>query len=114
MTISTFDTQVPKIPVGLQRVIADVFNPVDIWLFGSRARGDNRPDSDWDIVVVVEDSQEHLTKPLVSWRASSAARDMGVESTILVTTQSDLAALWGLPNTIGHDLRHDGIQIFGA
>jgi uncharacterized protein len=114
MTISTRGTQIPVIPVDLRRVITDVFDPIDIWLFGSRARGDNRPDSDWDIVVVVEDSQEHLTKPLVSWQASSAARDMGIESTILVTIKSDLAALWGLPNTIGYDLRHEGIKILGA
>jgi len=25
------------------------------YLFGSRARGDNRPDSDWDILILVND-----------------------------------------------------------
>lgn len=29
----------------------------DIYLFGSRARGDNRPDSDWDILILIDDSQ---------------------------------------------------------
>jgi len=35
--------------------------PVDghLWLYGSRARGDFRPDSDWDLLVVVnKDSQQ--------------------------------------------------------
>lgn len=25
-----------------------------VYLFGSRARGDNRPDSDWDILILVD------------------------------------------------------------
>lgn len=28
-----------------------------VYLFGSRARGDFRPDSDWDIMILVDDSQ---------------------------------------------------------
>ena len=31
-----------------------------MWLFGSRARGDNRPDSDWDLLVVLD--QDKLTQ----------------------------------------------------
>lgn len=31
------------------------FDPVaEVILFGSRARGDHRPDSDWDILIVTE------------------------------------------------------------
>jgi uncharacterized protein len=29
-----------------------------VWLFGSRARGDATPDSDWDLFVVVDDNTE--------------------------------------------------------
>lgn len=25
-----------------------------LWLYGSRARGDNRPDSDWDLLVLLD------------------------------------------------------------
>ena len=31
-----------------------------LWLFGSRARGDYRPDSDWDLLVVLD--KDHLTQ----------------------------------------------------
>jgi predicted nucleotidyltransferase len=31
-------------------------NPVQVWLFGSRARGDHDEDSDYDIMIVVDDS----------------------------------------------------------
>jgi len=26
----------------------------EVFLFGSRARGDNRPDSDWDILILID------------------------------------------------------------
>lgn len=29
----------------------------EAFLFGSRARGTNRPDSDWDILILVDDNQ---------------------------------------------------------
>lgn len=29
----------------------------EVWLFGSRARGDHRPDSDWDVLVLVDNER---------------------------------------------------------
>jgi predicted nucleotidyltransferase len=39
------------LPAVVGRVVAAV-DPQAIWLFGSRARGDARPDSDFDLLVV--------------------------------------------------------------
>ncbi|MBN8990588.1 MAG: nucleotidyltransferase domain-containing protein [Rhizobiales bacterium] len=36
------------------RLVAEL-KPESIWLFGSRARGDARPDSDFDMLVVLRD-----------------------------------------------------------
>jgi len=36
----------------LTRRLVYGLNPVQVWLFGSRARGDFRPDSDYDFIVV--------------------------------------------------------------
>ena len=38
----------------LVRRLAEGFDPAEIWLFGSRARGDARPDSDFDLLVVAK------------------------------------------------------------
>ena len=32
----------------------------NLWLYGSRARGDNRPDSDWDLIVLVDKEKQQL------------------------------------------------------
>ena len=37
------------------RRIADAYQPLSIYLFGSMARGDAGPDSDYDLLIVVPD-----------------------------------------------------------
>ncbi len=100
-----------QLPPALMKLLRERFKPAALWLFGSRARGDFRLGSDWDIVVVVDDDNSYLADPLEEWRAASAARDMGIPTTILVTTSSDLADVWGLPNTIGYDLSREGVKL---
>ncbi len=39
------------------RRMVEYFRPEEIWLFGSTARGDARPQSDIDFLVVVPDDQ---------------------------------------------------------
>lgn len=44
---------------GLDELVGKIIaraNPVQIWLFGSRARGDHHDDSDYDLMIVVDDS----------------------------------------------------------
>jgi predicted nucleotidyltransferase len=44
-----------RLPAGLlDRIIAQL-NPVKVFVFGSQARGDTRRDSDWDLLIVVDD-----------------------------------------------------------
>jgi uncharacterized protein len=46
---------------ALQGVVArlvETLDPQAIWLFGSRARGDHRPDSDFDLLVVGKPGQD--------------------------------------------------------
>ena len=31
-----------------------------LWLYGSRARGDNRPDSDWDLLLLIDKAVQQL------------------------------------------------------
>jgi uncharacterized protein len=44
-----------EILAEIVRRLADNYHPRSIYLFGSKARGDHRPDSDYDILVVVPD-----------------------------------------------------------
>lgn len=39
----------------LLAIIVDELHPLQVWLFGSRAEGRARPDSDYDVLVVLPD-----------------------------------------------------------
>ena len=49
------DAGSPDVPREMIARIVDVLHPEQLWLFGSRARGDWRADSDWDFMAVLPD-----------------------------------------------------------
>jgi predicted nucleotidyltransferase len=46
---------VPAVPAVLIERIIQHYDPIEVILFGSHARGEAGPDSDWDLLVVVDD-----------------------------------------------------------
>jgi predicted nucleotidyltransferase len=77
-------------------------------LFGSRARGDARPDSDYDIIVF-------LKEPDSFWKESG--RLAGIETDILFDTGAVINALPFLAGThrdsspLMHELSRDGLDL---
>ena len=104
----------PTIPTPIElrpvvQAVARGLQPVELWLFGSRARGDHRPDSDWDILAVLDDDAlDAALDPLTAWEI---ARDLTVPVTLLTTTRSELASIWNLVNTLGYDLAREGVKL---
>jgi hypothetical protein len=99
-------------PATLAKLLARVeerLHPVEIWLFGSRARGDDTHDSDWDLLAVLpDDSPDELTDPVVAWEI---ARESEVPTTLLAATRGELDAIWGIPNTLGYALAREGVRL---
>lgn len=94
---------------GLVRRVRDTLHAEEIWLFGSRARGDHREDSDWDLLAVLpDDSPAELMSPLATWNIT---RDHPGPITLLSTSRSELESIWGLPNTLGYDLAREGLRL---
>lgn len=51
----SFSSESEALNVVVGRIVEAV-SPVSVYLFGSRARGDHRPDSDFDLLVVTQES----------------------------------------------------------
>ena len=57
MTVAAYDEQQRALFGEIARRIVQVCEPQKIIVFGSRARGDHRPDSDVDILVIAESDE---------------------------------------------------------
>lgn len=68
------------------RRLAQTYHPHWIYLFGSKARGDERRDSDYDLLVVVDDkSPPELRRSRLGYEV---LRGIGVAADVLVCTRS--------------------------
>ena len=107
---STKSIDIEPIRPVLERVI-DRWHPLQIWLFGSRARGENRPDSDWDLLAIVPDCPEpaDFDDPMTVWRVK---REPGVSTDLVVYRRSDFDEDRSVPNTLAYSTRLDGVLVY--
>jgi prevent-host-death family protein len=77
-----------RLPAIVGRIV-HLVDPVRIILFGSRARADARDDSDYDVLVLM-DQVEHRRETRISIHRALA--DLEVPVDIVVATPSDVAA----------------------
>ena len=67
------------------RTLVEAYHPVRIYLFGSRARGDAAPDSDYDLLLVVpDDAAPELTRSRLAYER---LWDTGTAADVLVVTR---------------------------
>lgn len=94
--------QVVQPPAGLAEAVERItqkFSPLRIILFGSWARGDARPDSDLDLLVVLPRVEN---KRRVTVEILRALNGLPVSKDVVVTTPEEIAARGHL---VGHVLR---------
>jgi predicted nucleotidyltransferase len=95
------EIQDPRLGEVVARLV-DAYRPEEIYLFGSCARGDQGPDSDYDIMVVVSDDVSPERKR--SRLAYERLWGTGIAADVLVWTrtrfQSRLRLMASLPATV--------------
>jgi uncharacterized protein len=88
-------------PVGvivarrLRRALQPVYGErlVDVYLFGSRARGDHEPDSDIDVLIVLEDISSYADDLRASGEATARlSLEAGTSISRLLTTEASWLA----------------------
>ncbi len=84
-------------------------NPLQVWLFGSRARGTHRPDSDWDLLAVVpDDAPDELFDPMALWKL---LRQDAVGAEVLIWPRSEFEEDRATPNSIPYSVNQEGILL---
>jgi uncharacterized protein len=97
-------------PLGtLLARIHERLHPEQIWLFGSRARGDAKPGSDWDLLVVLsDDAPDRDLDPLLAWQLQKGS---GVYADVIPLRASEFREDLGAVNTILYDVAREGVRI---
>lgn len=92
--------------------LRDLYRPERIYLFGSTARGESGPDSDYDLMVIVsDDTPAHFRD---SGKAYKAIWRLGVASDVLVWTHSDFEDRLHLKASLPSTIAREGILLYAA
>jgi uncharacterized protein len=98
----------PYLPEIVNR-ITQRFNPLRIILFGSRARGETRQDSDYDILVVLPRVKDKRQAAILIGNSLS---DLPVSKDIVVTTPAEIATRGNLIGDILRPALREGKVIY--
>lgn len=81
----------------------------EVWLFGSQARGDAGPDSDWDLLAVVNDSD--LPGYQRARMAHEIVASVRVPKDIVVMTRAEWKQQENVVNTLPYLVRKEGVLL---
>lgn len=98
MALTTAATQPEPLRAMIERIVQQ-FDPIRIILFGSRARGEARFGSDYDLLVVLPEVEDKRRTAIAIRRALNS---VPASKDIVVTTPEEIASRG---NTIGFVLR---------
>src|SRR5438094_365740 len=93
----------------ITRTIVERFQPLRIALFGSRARGDARAHSDYDLMVIVEDMSDDLEEQI-----HSAAAGCGASVDVFVQTAAGFEEDRDDVGTTAYMVDHEGRTVYGG
>jgi uncharacterized protein len=100
----------PAVEIAAMR-LAEATDAEAIILFGSRARGDNDDESDWDLCVILPDTIEWgRFTPITLW---SLVSDLGIPIQVVPIRRSVFEDKKTGINTLSHDIARDGLVIHG-
>jgi uncharacterized protein len=93
--------------------ILDVLHPEQVWLFGSRARGEARADSDWDFMAILSDGAPEQDLEIASvWKR---LRDLRLQRVELFTmSRSEFEAWKGSLGTLAEIVASTGVLVHGG
>jgi predicted nucleotidyltransferase len=92
-----------------RRLVAE-FDPEEINLFGSRAWGQPRPESDYDLFVIVSSASEQPTKRAT--RGYRCLRGVPVPTDLIVSTQAEFDRYKRVPAFLEADIHERGKVLY--
>lgn len=101
----------------LQRVVRAIVmatQPDRVILFGSRARGDFRDDSDFDLAILAPDGVARRRVAMRAYESLADVSDRSVAVDIVVLTPSIMSAERDLAGSIARAVSREGVAVYGS
>jgi predicted nucleotidyltransferase len=90
--------------------LVKVYNPIAIYIFGSYSWGTPTPDSDLDLLIVIDKSEEkNYTRPVAGHKALA---DLDISKDIIVYTQEEFEELSRKKSTLAFKIKKEGSKIY--
>lgn len=102
-TVTTADIE------QITRLIVREFDPVKVILFGSRARGDARPDSDVDLLVVLDEGADKHAGAVALQRCVAGFH---APKDIIVTTPGEIRRRGHIAGTVLRPALREGVTLY--
>lgn len=96
----------------ITEIIVREYSPDKIILFGSRARGDSRPDSDIDILVV-SDREKDLPRHKRGQNVRLKLAGVSAPLDILFYTHDDLNRFKNIRQSFCATVQREGVELYG-
>lgn len=94
-------------------IVASV-HPDAVILFGSRARGDFKPDSDFDLALVAPDGTERRRLAMKAYESIAAVKGRSIRVDVVVLTPRIISAERDLPGSIARAVVREGVPVYGS
>jgi excisionase family DNA binding protein len=110
--LSAVPTERDPVLTEIVRRLVAAYDPERVYLFGSAARGDANPNSDFDVLIIVPDDAS--PDRLRSRRAYEALWDLGVAVDVLVMRRGTFEARAGVPTSLPATVLEEGVLVYAA
>jgi len=95
----------------IKRIISECFADNEIILFGSRARSDNSPDSDYDLMVIIPDKMDYSEKIEFSCKITALLAKEKISADVLVENRDEINKKKFYIGSVVREALKEGIRI---
>jgi len=95
----------------IRKKVNEIDNTAEVILYGSRARGDNKRDSDWDVMILLK--QKNVDKKIEQTfrhHLLDIELEIGVPVSVFVYSKSDWEGKYSI-TPLFRSIKKEGIQI---
>ena len=95
----------------IRQKINEIDNSAEVILYGSRARGDNKPDSDWDIMILLNQKNvDKKTEQSFRHHLLDLELEIGVPISVFVYSKIDWEGKYSV-TPLARSIKKEGIVI---